>query len=157
MLESTISSSDTVAYIINSLNEELEQAKEENKQLKTQLTLERFRVNRFTNDDTCISFYTGVSSYISFLTFFTAIQLSVKRMTNAYYVPSETVSLATRKINTQLIDELFVFLSITCRLVRTGFKCSVQLFCFYSKQKNHNMDFFSIQFCQAYPFVCQKT
>lgn len=116
--------------IIRQLQQQLEQTKEENERLKSQLILERFGLNRFSNDDASISFYTGFSSYYSFLTFFNVIQPSAKNMKSAYYVPSETISLAGRKRSMQLIDEMFMFF---CRL-RAGlleqdlsirFNCSV--------------------------------
>jgi len=100
----TVSDSD----IINNLNEELEQAHEENKQLKYTLGIRAVSCKSFTNDDTCISCYTGFGSCVSFLTFCTVIQPPAKHMTNAYYVPIETVSLAGRKRSMQLIDELFL-------------------------------------------------
>lgn len=72
-----------------------------------------FCTNRFSNDDSCISFYTGFPSYVSFLTFFNIIQPSAKSMKSAYYEASETISLAGRKRGMLLIDEMFMFF---CRL-----------------------------------------
>ena len=56
----------------------------------------------------------------SFLTFFTVVQPSAKHMTSAYYVPSETVSLAGSIRSMQLIDELFVFCRLHAVLLEQG-------------------------------------
>ena len=54
----TVSDSD----IIKNLNEELEQAHEENKQIKYTHGSRAVSSKSFTNDDTCISCYTGFGS-----------------------------------------------------------------------------------------------
>ncbi|XP_060569442.1 uncharacterized protein LOC132727870 [Ruditapes philippinarum] len=116
--------------IITKLKEELQKIKEENKQLKYQFDVERFGTNRFSNDDSCISFYTGFPTYLSFITFFNVIQPSAKNMKSAYYEASETISLAGRKRGMQLVDEMFMFF---CRLhagllekdLSVRFNCSV--------------------------------
>jgi hypothetical protein len=115
---------------IDQLKEELQKAKEENANLQSQLKIERFGLHRFSNDNTCISFYTGFSSSLYFGTFFNVIQPSAKSMKGAYYEASETISLAGRKRSMQLIDEMFMFF---CRLhaglfeqdLSVRFNCSV--------------------------------
>ena len=91
----------------------LEEKSNECDRLQRQLELERFGVNRFTTDDTLILFYTGFSSYKQFLMFYTCIEPNAQNMKSMYYVASDTLSLAGRKRNMLLIDELFMFL---CRL-----------------------------------------
>ena len=77
-----------------------------------------------------MSFYTGFSSYITFVAFFNCVKPAASNMQSAYYASSETVSLAGRKRNMLLNDELFMFL---CRLkaglleqdMSVRFSCSV--------------------------------
>ena len=116
---------------ISELEERLQQKEKECAKLKRQLEIERFGIERFSSDNSLISFYTGFTSYLTFIAFFNCIKPAAMNMQSAYYVSSETVSLAGRKRNMQLIDELFMFL---CRL-RAGlleqdlsvrFNCSVQ-------------------------------
>lgn len=114
----------------DNLEEQLKVKSEECEQLKKQLKMERFGINRFSSDDSMINFYTGFPSYSAFLMFFQCIQPTAQNMQSAYYKGSETISLAGRKRSMILIDELFMFL---CRL-RAGlleqdlsvrFNCSV--------------------------------
>ena len=98
--------------------------------LKQQLEIERFGIQRFSSDNLLISFYTGFSSYNTFSAFFNCIKPAATNMQSAYYASSETVSLAGRKRNMLLIDELFLFL---CRLkaglleqdLSVRFNCSI--------------------------------
>ena len=98
--------------------------------LQHQLDIERFGLTRFSNDNLMISFYSGFTSYITFITFFNCIKPVATNMKSAYYVSSETISLAERKRNMLFIDELFMFL---CRLkvglleqdLSVRFNCSV--------------------------------
>ena len=112
------------------LQEEIDKLKEENKLLQSQIEIERFGINRFSNDDSCVQFYTGFPTYVSFITFFSIIEPSAKNMKSVYYEASETLSLAGRKRGMQLIDELFMFF---CRLhggllekdLSVRFNCSI--------------------------------
>ena len=94
-----------------------EQKAKECDDLKKQLTMERFCLHRYSNDNSEISFYTGFSSYLAFIAFFNCIKPTAQNMRSAYYISSDTVSLAGRKRVMLLIDELFMFM---CRL-RAGF------------------------------------
>ena len=78
-----------------------------------ELRAERFGVNRFGTDDKMFNFYTGFSSIASFKTFYEFCAPSASNMQSAYYVTSDTSSLAGRPRGMLLIDELFMFL---CRL-----------------------------------------
>ncbi|XP_053399796.1 uncharacterized protein LOC123549883 [Mercenaria mercenaria] len=98
---------------ISKLKDQLNQKNYECAALESQLKLERFNVNRFSNDDTMIQFYTGFSSYMMFVTFFQCIEPSARNMLSRYYEAGETISLAGRKRSMLLIDEFLMFL---CRL-----------------------------------------
>lgn len=110
--------------------QKLKEKEEECEMLKQQLEIERFGIQRFSSDNALISFYTGFSSYITFSAFFYCIKPAATNMQSAYYACSETVSLAGRKRNMLLIDELFMFL---CRLkaglleqdLSVRFNCSI--------------------------------
>ena len=113
------------------LIEENENLTSENKTLNNKLEVSRFGIQRFSTDDAKIKFYTGFPSYLAFVTFFTWIQPSASSMKSVYYRASESVSLAGRKRNMLLIDELFMFLT-RLRLglfeedLADRFDCSVQ-------------------------------
>lgn len=95
------------------LQELLKLKTEECEKLKKQLEIERFGINRFSNDNSIINFYTGFNTYMSFITFFNCIKPAAQNMQSAYYKSSETINLTGRKRSMLLIDELFMFL---CRL-----------------------------------------
>lgn len=115
---------------LKQLRLELEEKTNKCESLEKQLKLEKFGVNRFSMDGSLILFYTGFSSYKHFVTFYQCIEPNAQNMRSMYYHGGETMSLAGRKRNMLLIDELFMFL---CRL-RVGlmeqdlsvrFNCSV--------------------------------
>ena len=83
------------------------------KELESQLQLERFGLQRFTNDDSMIQFYTGFPSYSTLTCFYEFIAPSAQNIQSAYYVPSETTHCSGRPRCMQLIDEFFLFL---CKL-----------------------------------------
>ena len=99
--------------IIAKLEVALEQEKKRSASLENKLTLERFGVTRFANDDKLINFYTGFASYQMFRAFYECIEPTAKNMQSMYYQASETISLSGRKRCMLLIDELCLFL---CRL-----------------------------------------
>lgn len=115
---------------ISELEQKLLEKEEDCASLKRQLDIERFGIQRFSNDNSMISFYTGFTSYITFTTFFNCIKPATANMQSAYYVSSDAITLAGRKRNMLLIDELFMFL---CRLkvglleqdLSVRFNCSV--------------------------------
>lgn len=92
---------------------ELQESENRCKQLKKQLKLEKFGIERFSTDDSLMLFYSGFATYKHFSCFYQCIESNARTMTSAYYQGTETVSLAGRKRNMLLIDELFLFL---CRL-----------------------------------------
>ena len=68
-------------------------------------------VNRFTNDDRKIKFYTGFASYKLFVLFYESVKPSAQNMTSAYYCRiGDKRTLAGRPRTMLLIDELFMFL-----------------------------------------------
>lgn len=79
-------------------------------ELQSRLSIEKFGVNRFTDDDGKINFYTGFPTYASFVSFFNFVQPNASNMRSAYYAPSPTLSLKGRPRTLMLIDELFLFL-----------------------------------------------
>jgi hypothetical protein len=108
----------------------LVEAKKRCQDLEAQLSLEKFGIERFSKDDSLILFYTGFTSYKHFYLFYRCVEPNAKTMVSAYYQGTRTFSLAGRKRNMLLIDELFMFL---CRL-RVGlleqdlgvrFNCSI--------------------------------
>ena len=98
---------------ISDLEEKLKEKEEECDRYRQQLEIERFGIHRFSTDNSLVSFYTGFPSYLMFVTFFNCVKPAASNMQSAYYATSEIVSLAGRKRNMLLIDELFMFL---CRL-----------------------------------------
>ena len=98
---------------IATLEAELEREKQKCAALQNQLTMERFGITRFTNDNKLISFYTGFATYAMFLSFYECIEPTAKNMQSMYYQASETIGLSGRKRCMLLVDELFLFL---CRL-----------------------------------------
>ena len=118
------------SLVISDLEKKLKEKEEECDRYRQQLEIERFGIHRFSTDNSLISFYTGFPSYLMFVTFFNCVKPAASNMQNAYYTTSEIVSLAGRKRNMLLIDELFMFL---CRLkaglleqdLTVRFNCSV--------------------------------
>ena len=98
---------------IATLEAELEREKQKCAALQNQLTMERFGITRFTNDNKLISFYTGFATYAMFLSFYECIEPTAKNMQSMYYQASEKIGLSGRKRCMLLVDELFLFL---CRL-----------------------------------------
>ena len=98
---------------IEEMQEKLNQKTTECNLINKQLNLERFLVSRFSKDDKLILFYTGFISYSVFESFYECIEPQAKTMLSKYYESGEVISLAGRKRNMLLIDELFMFL---CRL-----------------------------------------
>ena len=109
----------------NSLQKQLEEMKEKLGQyeqqiaekdtqlntLKHKLSIERWGINRFTDDDKKIKFYTGFISYKLFILFYEAVKPSAQNMTSAYYCKSgDKRTLAGRPRSMLSIDELFMFL-----------------------------------------------
>jgi hypothetical protein len=81
------------------------------KNLQQRLHIERWGINRFTNDDQKIKFYTGFISYKLFIKFYEAVKPSAENMTSAYYCRSgDKRTLAGRPRTMLLIDELFMLL-----------------------------------------------
>jgi hypothetical protein len=99
--------------VIKDLEEKLKQKSDECEYLSHQLKLEKFGIYRFSRDNTMIDCYTGFQTYDTFLAFYRCIEPTAQNMQSAYYQSSEVISLAGRKRNMLLIDELFMFM---CRL-----------------------------------------
>ncbi len=78
--------------------------------LQHKLTVERFGLQRFGNNDTLINFYTGFPSYQQLITFFKWIEPSANSMRTSAYQSTDTISLAGRPRCMILVDELFMFL-----------------------------------------------
>ena len=96
----------------------LKDKEEEIKKLKSQLTIERWGVNRFSTDNAHIKFYTGFISFQLLVSLFTCIRPSASNMRSAYYEPvGETLSMKGRPRQMLLIDELFM----TLMRLRRGF------------------------------------
>lgn len=89
---------------------ELQSKTEECEKLQKQLEIERFGINRFSKDNSLINFYTGFTSYMSFIVFFNCIKPTAQNMQSAYYQGSDTISLAGRRRSMLLVDEFFMFL-----------------------------------------------
>ena len=87
----------------------LQEKEEARAAIERQLDIERFGLQRFSNDNSMISFYTGFASFITLFIFFSFITSVATNMQSLYDVSSETI----RKRNMLLIDELFMLL---CRL-----------------------------------------
>ena len=116
---------------IATVDAELEREKQKCAALQNQLTIERFGITRFTNDNKLISFYIGFATYAMFLSFYECIEHTAKKMQSMYYQASETIGLSARKRCMLLVDELFLFL---CRLRFTSARsgCKIQLLFSYS-------------------------
>jgi hypothetical protein len=99
--------------VIKDLEETLKQKSDECEYLSQHLKLEKFGIYRFSRDSTMIHFYTEFQTYDTFLAFYRCIEPTSQNMQRAYYHSSEVISLAGRKRNILLIDELFMCL---CRL-----------------------------------------
>ena len=81
------------------------------KELEQKLTIEKCGVNRFTNDDRKVKFYTGSASYKLFVLFYESGKPSVQNMTSAHYCRvGDKRTLAGRPRRMLLIDEFFMFL-----------------------------------------------
>ena len=65
------------------LEAELEREKQKSLSLQNQLTLERFGVARFSNDNKLISFYTGFATYSMFRSFYECIEPTAKKICRA--------------------------------------------------------------------------
>ena len=65
---------------IATLEAELEREKQKCAALQNQLTMERFGITRFTNDNKLIPFYTGFATYAMFLSFYECIEPTTKNM-----------------------------------------------------------------------------
>ena len=104
----------------------LQEKEEARAAIERQLDIERFGLQRFSNDNSMISFYTGFTSFITPITFFNFITSVATNMQSSYDVSSETI----RKRNMLLIDELFMLLRrLKVRLLdqdlNVRFNCSV--------------------------------
>lgn len=100
----------------NELENLLKKKEEEIKKLQQQLEIERFGIQRFSNDNALISFYTGFASMVLFTTFYEFVKPAANRMTSYYYRSSDKINQQVLVGNPRamlLIDELFMFL---CRL-----------------------------------------
>lgn len=71
--------------LIASLEAQLRLKEDECRTLQTQLKIEYFCINRFLNDHTLISFYTGFSSYNLFIAFYKCIDPTANNMQSVYY------------------------------------------------------------------------
>lgn len=101
---------------VNELEDMLKKKEGEIQKLQQRLEIERFGIQRFSNDNALISFYTGFASMIMFTTFYEFIKPGANRMTSYYYRSSDRINqhvLVGNPRNMLLIDELFMFL---CRL-----------------------------------------
>lgn len=98
---------------IQSLRLKLAEKEEECQSMRSQLQIERFGVERFSNDIKLIKFYTGLPNYKILYTLYLHIYDSANSMQSLYYEACETPSPAGRPRNMQLIDEFFMFL---CRV-----------------------------------------
>ena len=92
------------------MEEKLEQKSDECEYLSQQLELEKFGIYRFSRNNTMINLYTGFQTYDTFLAFYRCIEPTAQNMQSAYYQSSEVISLAERKRNMLLINELFMLL-----------------------------------------------
>ena len=94
----------------------LQKKDEEIKNLKQKMEIERFGVQRFSNDDSMIQFYTGFGSMAMFSAFFEYVKPTATCMNSYYYKscdkPNQQITVGKQR-NMLLIDELFMFL---CRL-----------------------------------------
>ena len=102
---------------IATLEAELEREKQKCAALQNQLTMERFGITRFTNDNKLISFYTGFATYAMFLSFYECIEPTAKNMQSIYYQASETICLSGRKRCMLLVDELFTRARSGCKVL----------------------------------------
>ena len=108
----------------------LQEAKSESEEYKRKLELERFGLQRFSTDDASIRFYTGFVNYVCLISFMKLVKPSASNMKSAYYISSDTLSMAGRPRTMLLEDELFMFL---CRLrlglfeddLAVRFNCSI--------------------------------
>ena len=94
----------------------LQKKDEEIKNLKQKMEIEQFGVQRFSNDDSMIQFYTGFGSMAMFSAFFEYVKPTATCMKSYYYKscdkPNQQITFGKQR-NMLLIDELFMFL---CRL-----------------------------------------
>ena len=91
----------------------LEEKDEEIKSLHRKLELERFGLQRFSNDNSMIKFYTGFASMELFSAFFEFVKPAANNMNSCYYKSSDNQTIVGKQRTMLLIDELFMFL---CRL-----------------------------------------
>ncbi|XP_062583702.1 uncharacterized protein LOC134245437 [Saccostrea cucullata] len=101
---------------IQELENLLQKRDEEIKTLQQKIEVERFGIQRFSNDDSMIQFYTGFTTMAMFLAFFEYIKPTATCMKSYYYKscdkPNQQVNVGKQR-SMLLIDELFMFL---CRL-----------------------------------------
>lgn len=99
---------------VGPLLQKIQELELENAELKRKLVVKRFGLNRFSYDNSMISFYTGFSSFKILEVFFGYIQPAANSMTRKYYVPVNPLSLhGNRQRSLLLIDEFFLF---CCRI-----------------------------------------
>ena len=79
---------DTGEALRKALNE-IEQLKQEKLELKRKLKFSSFGIERFSKDSKMITFYTGFQDYLTFVTFFTWIQLTCSKYNEEHVPPSE--------------------------------------------------------------------
>lgn len=90
------------------LQEQLARKEKECEQLRQQLVLEKFGIERFSTDNKLIKFYTGFKDYEVLYTFYSYIYNSANTMKSMYYYDAtEIPSQAGRPRNMLLIDEFF--------------------------------------------------
>ncbi|KAJ8303758.1 hypothetical protein KUTeg_018681 [Tegillarca granosa] len=82
---------------IHELLKQLEMKTKECDELRSQLQLEKFGINRFSFDNSMIRFYSGIQTYKFFIEFFKYIEPTAQNMQGAYYQSSESINLAGRK------------------------------------------------------------
>ena len=131
-------SEDSLQTFVPDIEEQLRTALEENKRLRIEnerlqqtLKISRFSTERYGNDDFKIRFFTGFVSHLVLSVFLNWIRPSASLIRNMYYNVSESISLAGRRRNMPLMDELFMF---TCRMrlalleedLADRFDCTIQ-------------------------------
>ena len=115
-----------------------EQKPKECENLQQQLSIEKFGISRFSKDNSLINFYTGFSSYLTFIAFFNCVKPTAQNMQSANYKSSDITTLVGRKKDMLLADEFFLFM---CRL-RAGLleqDLAVRFNCSYATVSRKNI------------------
>lgn len=116
---------------IQELESLLERKDEEIGRLKQKIEVDRLGIQRFSNDDSMMKFYTGFTSMAMFLALFDYVKPAANCMTGYYYKASDKqtqqISVGKQR-NRLLIDELFFFFMQTeMWSYSSRFSCQIQL------------------------------